>query len=277
MRRPSLSTEEETGAQAIAALANIQFDIDPDVGLQLKTPWQDEEVTKPSGSEPLPFEITGPPEVVAFLKRNGDSNSSSGLGGYLSPPNPVTINGSAQRKKAGIPLECSHYCFCYPLECLSGLYEQLVSAEGRCDPWLFFLLLGGYAYFDVTRKLVRTNSFVLTPAKASLMAIGPLSPNVAAIEQLRKLGRLRKVTLGPLLQVGFTKFAWANPQERPGGLALLANGTDPPGSGAFVYETDENVLMLYALIAKEQDQVMTAPLAATPLARARAGAALPAC
>lgn len=252
MRRPSLVRLEETGAEAIAALNNITFDIHPDVGLQLATPWQTRDVAEDSGSEPFPFEITGPPEVVAFLKRNTDEGK--GLGGYLSPPNPVTINGRAERKKAGIPLECSHYCFCYPLECLTGLYDKLVTAEGRCDPWLFFLLLGGYAYFDVTRKLLRTNSFVLTPAKASLMAIGPLSPNADAIDELRKLGRLKPVTLGPLSDVGFTQFAWANPQERPGGLALLPNGADPPGSGAFVYETDDRVMMLYALIAKDQDQ-----------------------
>ena len=70
MRRPSLVRLEETGAEAIAALNNITFDIHPDVGLQLATPWQTRDVTEDSGSEPFPFEITGPPEVVAFLKRN---------------------------------------------------------------------------------------------------------------------------------------------------------------------------------------------------------------
>ena len=42
----------------------------------------------------------------------------------------VTINLPRERKKAGIPLECTTFCFCYPLDCLSGLYETLVVDEG---------------------------------------------------------------------------------------------------------------------------------------------------
>ena len=152
-------------------LSMMTFNIEADVGLELETQWHE---TFGSSS----YRITGPPEVVAFLKRQAKSADHSGA---ISPPMSLTIHGDENRAKAGIPLEANTFCFCYPLECLSGLYEQLVIDEGRCDPWLFFLLLGGYAYFGPAEtgpvganRLVRTNAFVLTPAGATLSAIGPV-------------------------------------------------------------------------------------------------------
>lgn len=87
------------------------------------------------------------------------------------------------------------------------------------------------------------------------MALGPISPNPEAINELRKADRLRSVTLRPLLEVGFVRFGWTNPQERPNGLALLADGTDPPGAGAFVYETSDGLVMLYALSTRAVEEM----------------------
>lgn len=242
---------EEDGppAQSGNNAALLTFNVDPDVGLEIETAWQ-QASGEEANSGSFTYRVVGPPDVVAFIQRRANGVD---LSGAISPPMNVTIHGRAERKAAGIPLECSTFCFCYPLECLSGLYEQLVTTEGRCEPWLFFLLLGGYAYFDAQKQLVRTNAFVLTPARASLNAIGPMTPSSSAIEALRKANRLRNVTLRPLLSAGFARFAWTNRGERPGGAFLLADGSDAPGAGCFVYETQEGVLMLYALVTKDEE------------------------
>ncbi|KOO33100.1 hypothetical protein Ctob_006835 [Chrysochromulina tobinii] len=86
----------------------------------------------------------------------------------MSPPRKVTINGAKERKAAGIPLECKYFAFAYPLDCLAGMFDELVTREGRDEPWLNFLLFGGYVYFDASRRLVRSNAIVLTQAMAAL-------------------------------------------------------------------------------------------------------------
>ena len=141
----SLDEEEpivDPTSEGEAVTASISFNVATDVGLELETPWQLDADGSPNPATPT-FSITGPPEVVAFINRHANGRDA---GGYLSPLHTVTIASRSERKAAGVPLECTTFCFCYPLECLSGLYEQLVGTEGRCDPWLFFLLLGGYAY-----------------------------------------------------------------------------------------------------------------------------------
>ena len=213
----------------------MELSVSVDVSVQLKTPWQDGDDETISAGKPWPCTITGPPEVVALLERKGKGGDK--CASHLSPPVPITIKDRGERKRLGIPLDGAlTFCFCYPMESLRGLYDQLITDEGRTDPWLFFLLLGGYVYFDSRREVLRLNAFVPFPDKAKLTLVGPSTPSEGALRHLRDTHRLRGVTLQSLLEAGCEHFAWVNPGERPGGVALLADGTDPPGGGAFVYE-----------------------------------------
>ena len=65
---------------------------------------------------------------------------------------------------AGIPLEATHFCYAYPLDCLAGDFERLV-AENAANPrtWLEALLIGAYCYFDEKGDMIRINSLALTP------------------------------------------------------------------------------------------------------------------
>ena len=65
---------------------------------------------------------------------------------------------------AGIPLEATHFCYAYPLDCLAGDFERLV-AENAANPrtWLEALLIGAYCYFNADGDMIRINSLALTP------------------------------------------------------------------------------------------------------------------
>ena len=224
----------------------VDLHIHPSCGVVLSTPWQlsPSPATKAAASV-TPFTLSSPPAAVALIERNAPPDTP--LGGFLSPPVAVTITDRRARTAVGIPLRAAWYAFAYPLECLSGQYEQLVALEGRCDPWLFFLLLGGFAYFDGDRKLISTNAFVLTPSLARISLEGPFVASSAALEQLHEGRRLRSVTLAPLLAGGFTQFAWVNPHEDFGGQGLLQEG-GATGSGCFVYQGLGGGTVVYSLV-----------------------------
>ena len=234
--------------------------IEPDVGLEVRaSTWQDDpEVTI---VEALPFVIEGPKHVIKFLEAE---TGCSSVGGFLSPPNKITIRGERARI-AGIPADAAFYAFAYPLESLSGQYRRLIDAEGRAEPWLFFLLLGGYCYFDASRRLIRTNAFVMHPTERKLTLAGPFQPSAEAVAALKAASRLRELTLEPLREQGFERFAWVNPGERPGGRSLLADGGDLPSNGAFLFEAAGGEAVLYSLINKALFGVEEGPSAPSTL------------
>jgi hypothetical protein len=244
-------------------LVSIPLSIHPDVMLELSSvQWQrrrsivGEEEDDNDESLPIEFEVDGPSEVSAFLEKikkkvamqEGQTAASVSVSGFMSPPRKVTINGAKERKAAGIPLECKYFAFAYPLDCLAGMFDELVTREGRDEPWLNFLLFGGYVYFDASRRLVRSNAIVLTQAMAALELVGPFIPSQDAVEYLRSFDRLRDVTLQPMLDAGFQQFGWVNPGERPGGHPVLADGTDAPGDGTFVYVVESGGSICYSLV-----------------------------
>ena len=237
-----------------------ELPIVPDVGLNIHAPsWQDG-IRSPIADEPsqqirdlelkakpgIPCEVKGPPHVIKFLEAE---TGVSEFIGYLSPPNKITIRGK-RAKVAGIPSNASYYAFSYPLECLSGQYQRLVSADKPPEPWLCFLLIGGYLYYDVDRKLIQANAFVLQPTERKLTLAGPFRPSPMAVEALRSADRLRELTLAPLREQGFERWGWVNPAERPGGHALLADGGELPNNGAFLFESAGGEFALYSLINK---------------------------
>jgi hypothetical protein len=224
----------------------VELSIAPDVGLEIVARrWQndpDAEIT-----EALPFVIKGPTHVISLLQREGQSIESN-FAGFLSPPHPITISG-VRAQRAGIPPESAFYAFAYPMESLSGQYERLVGGrEETADPWLLFLLLGGYCYFDADPRLIQTNALVMSPTGFSLSLAGPFSPSHAAVAGLGAGSRLRELTLLPLREKGLEHFAWINPGERPGGATLLANGGDLPNNGAFLYQAATGEAVVFSVI-----------------------------
>ena len=250
-------------AENVDDLVSIPLSIHPDVMLELSSAqWQlplsnvGEEEDEKEDSNPIEFDVDGPPEVSAFLEKikkkvamqEGKMAASVRVSGFMSPPRTVTIKGANEREAAGIPLECKYFAFAYPLDCLTGMFDELVTREGRDEPWLNFLLFGGYVYFNASRQLVRSNAIVLTQAMARLELVGPFIPSQNAMEYLSDVERLRDVTLKPMLDAGFQRFGWVNPGERFGGYRLLADGTDAPGDGAFVYEHESGCSICYSLV-----------------------------
>lgn len=215
--------------------------------------WQSDPDTQITDA--LPYTIKGPSQVISLIQREAMCSTLDSAGalfnGYLSPPHAVTIS-SERARRAGIPPNSAFYAFAYPLESLSGQYERLVGGrEAQADPWLLFLLLGGYCYFDSDRKLIQTNALVMAPTGYSLSLAGPFRPSHAAVAGLGATGRLRELTLLPLREKGFEHVAWVNPGERPGGCAaLLANGGDLPNNGAFVYQAASGEAVVFSVINK---------------------------
>ena len=235
----------------------VELGVSVNISLKLSTPWQDG--ANAAEGKCIRATIAGPPEAVALLQREGTDTDRCGC--YLSPPVPVTIHDRMERNKLGIPLDGElTFCYCYPPSSLAGKYDELMNDESLTEPWLFFLLVGGYCYFDSERKVVRLNAlYRLDDAKApSPDAIddavgGKITPRLrllwrgaaseAALESLRKQQRLHEVTLMSLRNAGFVKFAWVNPGERPGPTPLFSDESD----GAFVYEMDGGGTAIYAV------------------------------
>ena len=258
-RAQSAGPELESGGDSdrtstLADLAPIEMPLQPDVGVEVSAPtWQDvwgvrAEVKMTSA---VPFQVTGPDHVVEFIRTHAAEGASTD--GIISPPNKITITGQ-RAKDAGIPPQARFYAFAYPMECLTGKYDELTedgNATAEASGWLYFLLVGGYCYFDEHRRLLQTNAFVMTPTERKLDFAGPFLPAADAIQVLRDAQRLRNVTLAPLLAQGFRHFAWLNPSERPGGKPLLADGGDLTNNGAFLYEMESGESVVFSLINKK--------------------------
>ena len=252
-RHPPISTLD----MASEELVPIEQFILPEVGLTLKTDWQSMGTGAASFDEvrgAQPFQITGPKLVMQFLKECQARDAAAGLktsySGYLSPPNQITIQGDRARK-AGIPMNAVSYAYCYPVDAVAAQYQRLICEEARTDPWLSFLMLGGYAYFDSKRELICTNSFVLTPTDRMFTLTGPFEPSEKAVAALRDASRLRKISLAPYVDAGFSHFAWINPNEKPGGFSMLADGLEVDNNGYFLYEMSSGRFDLYPLVRKE--------------------------
>lgn len=130
----------------------MTYHIHPDVGVALTAKWQDEADSSACDGTPRPFSISGPSEVLALLDEFATSGGPDEPPhcGVLAPPTEVTLAG-AQREAAGVPLEAAFFAFAYPLSSLTNRFEELVVEQGRCEPWLFFLLVGVLAHLRVSR------------------------------------------------------------------------------------------------------------------------------
>ena len=230
---------------------------------------------KPAGKDR--FRVVGPPRALAILNRIAKTKDSHG---QLAPITSISILDPAARVKAGIPESASHYCFAYPLDCLrsdfDGLLKSLVSSADHTqsdEAVLMFFLLGGFCYFriegvHVPPALVAINALTLEPAGQAvvgeLMFEGPFSASDEASRIVAKAGRMASMTIGNLVEVGISSFAWINPGEAPGGVSLGR----PLPHGAFLYKrttADGKDHAFYYVIRRDNENL--APTSEERLAR----------
>lgn len=97
--------------------------------------------------------------------------------------------------------------------------------------------------------MLQTNAFVLGSRERKLTLAGPFQPSQEALAAVESASRLRPITLTPLREQGFDRFAWINPLESPGGAPVLADGVElPPNNGAFLYLLQSGESVLYSVI-----------------------------
>jgi hypothetical protein len=122
------------------------------------------QLQKKHGSDGLThYTLLGPPIAVKCLSKATD-NKKIAASGILSPLSPVTVAG-AQGRGMGVPEGGAEYGFSYPFavdgELLLGAIRETDPAGGsNLPPWFFFVLNGGFVYFDRSSKLLRTNTLM---------------------------------------------------------------------------------------------------------------------
>merc|ERR1719272_848881 len=97
-----------------------------------------------------------------------------------------------------------------------------------------FLTCGGYVYFDEDFAVVQLNAVI--PDEAGQLRFGPPRPWKAEwTARLRRLRRLRPVTLRKMLRAGAMEFCWVRPNEFVEGPSADVDGFAANEFGAFVY------------------------------------------
>ena len=89
-----------------------------------------------------------------------------------------------QRRAAGIPPRAERFAFAYPLDFPLELFDspkakQELLQMAATEPWVFFVLLGGFAYFDLSGRCIQLNALSLSSSASALHMIGPLPANPA--------------------------------------------------------------------------------------------------
>jgi hypothetical protein len=274
--RPSDGAAENDGEEDEASLYLIS-----DVGLELKIGKADE-----AGSSRT-FEVVGPPKVKNLV----ESLVTGRALGTFSPIYPITLDPDA-RKEAGVPQEALHFAFAYPLTSLSvrpKQLRQLLQLAEKGQPWLYFLLFGGFAYLDRNDAVLQLNAVrawrpatadppalatQATTATAAPMArldmVGPFAAPPRALAMAAEGAGLQEVTVREMKDAGFRRFGWLMPCEggdaavTAPGAAVEADGTEilPSSalervgwpSGAFLYELEDKEMpaMLYVVSNNEE-------------------------
>lgn len=201
--------------------ADMSLSVIPDISLR---------IALFEGEHLVPFKVVGPRAVLRSMKEELGRDTLSGV---ISPHCPITLDED-ERLDAGIPDGATSFAFSYPVEDLRGQFEWLLPFA-RDSPWLFYLLIGGFAYFDKHGDVIQLNALSLSPAAAVLHLIGPYKAAEKAIEFLEASERLQPIALKDLVDAGFRSFCWVHPGEAPGGTPLST--TSAYNDGAFCYVT----------------------------------------
>eukprot|EP00966_Prymnesium_polylepis_P142969 3300242-Prymnesium_polylepis.1 len=113
---------------------------------------------------------------------------------------------------AGIPSDAVSFAFAYPADALKDLVGTLMPIA-PVEPWLFFLLVGGFIYVDQAGDVCSVTAISPEESAGSLFLHGPFPAAQEAIDALQTCGRLKEVTFAALREAGFESFAWVNPSE----------------------------------------------------------------
>ena len=123
-----------------------------------------------------------------------------------------------------------HTCICSrPMRCLC----TVTASVGL----LFFMLLGGFCYFDARHRFLRVNALSLKPTPISLWLEGPYGATAAACDALGASNRFHPMQTKAMRRGGVEAYAWVSPAERPGGVALwLAEDSDDGQGGLLTWD-----------------------------------------
>lgn len=222
----------------------VRMHLAPVLGLRIKVL---------QGGDPthmLSYQLEGDEASISLLNRlAAPGEDATTVLGTLAPMTPVTLSADA-KVAAGIPAAAQRFAFAYPLADsldadTEALLQMVIGSVSRLDDELFFfLLLGGFCYFDGDGGFLQANAISLKhDAAGELHFDGPYCCDSEAAEELSESGRMRPCTLSQLNAAGLVNFGWANPSERPGGHALHATVDNP--SGAFLYERMDGTVVFY--------------------------------
>ena len=191
------------------------------------------------------YELTGPKPVVDRLPGIlGQSEIGSHIG-FLAPRARVNLD-PASRREAGVPENAVYFRFVYPPRGMTGTLSAAVideiSRDGLHEPWLHFIILGGFAYYGGDGLLIQLNALTKGDSGRYRLCFGEPRSDVPAslVSQLKRDG-MQAISLPALLCEGAAKYSWVNPDPNTyqlGGFVYEANpslaehgGSDPPSLG----------------------------------------------
>lgn len=187
-------------------------------------------------------------EVVEAPSAAGENHKVFGM---LSPRAPVTLPDEC-KGAAGIPASAKTFCFSYPA---MGIEETLGKINLTDEPWAYFLLVGGFCYFDEAGKMCACAALTLVPQIWTLNFDGPYQPTAAALAQLRMHYRMCDVTLDALEEAGFEAFGWAHAQGDASERGVQLTEDTPYPHGGFLYEMVGNEKNFFALVPHTPEQL----------------------
>ena len=196
-----------------------------------------------SATEDL-YELTGPGPAVDRLTRVL-GQSDIGHIGFLAPRAHVNLD-TASRREAGVPENAVYFRFVYPPSGETGTLSEAVvdeiSRDGLHEPWLHFIILGGFAYYGRDGLLIQLNALTKGDSGRYRLCFGEPRSDVPAslVSQLKRDG-MQAISLPALLCEGAAEYSWVNPDPNTyqlGGFVYEANpslaehgGSDPPSLG----------------------------------------------
>lgn len=145
----------------------------------------------------------------------------------LSPLNGITLPETA-RVQAAIPIEAKFYSFCHPA--LTEVDKKLAISKldvDLNDPFLKLLTVGAFVYFDHKYDIVAINALCFDVVEECTSVLYYSTPSVMpsmSVNHLTECQRWWPITLEPLIEQGFTEFAWVLPSEILGDHIFTQSG-----------------------------------------------------
>lgn len=138
----------------------IELQIGPPFGFM----WGEEHDAAKQVAAPRTAAILGPPEALRLIERLqlGSSDVHEPRTLLIGPPCKLAMS-RAERAHAKVPADAESYCFAYPARdgnshAATNLISELVGSVHRSlEPYLMFLLMGGFCYFDSADRIVQVN------------------------------------------------------------------------------------------------------------------------